>query len=280
MRMSYNPHPESNTRTQGVRLTSSGTTTFVVWAPAAKVVSLELNGNIHPMTRDAAGYWEVTNRAATGDDYRYVVDGIPLPDPASRWQPSGPHGPSRVWLEPPLRDGFHGFELAPGTVIYELHVGTFTQAGTFSAVIDHLDHLVDLGIDAIELMPVAAWSTGKRHAHNWGFDGVCPFAPSPTYGSPADLRALLAACHARGLAVLLDVVHNHLGPDGNYLPRFGPYHTNEPRGARPSTSTAPTPTTCAATSSTPPCTGWTTTASTACASTPRPTFTMPAPCTT
>lgn len=164
----------------------------------------------------------------SGTDYFYAVgDSKERPDPVSRSQPRGVHGPSRV-VDP---DAFHwtdhdwkGIPLED-YIIYELHVGTFTSAGTFAAIIDKLGYLRDLGVSAIELMPVVEFP-GTR---NWGYDGVYPYAPHSAYGGPAGLKALVDACHRQGLAVVLDVVYNHLGPEGNYLAEFSPYFTNRYR---------------------------------------------------
>jgi maltooligosyltrehalose trehalohydrolase len=160
-----------------------------------------------------------------GARYQYRLDADRYrPDPASRWQPAGVHGPSVVvdpgafrWTDAEFR----GHALAD-LVFYELHVGTFTNAGTFEAIIPHLDNLAALGVTALELMPVAEFP-GSR---NWGYDGVHLFAPQSTYGGPQGLRRLVDACHARGLSLILDVVYNHLGPEGNYLAEFGPYFTD------------------------------------------------------
>jgi maltooligosyltrehalose trehalohydrolase len=172
------------------------------------------------------GYFELeVPQLVHGTDYRLVLDGgEPLPDPRSAWQPEGIDGPSRVvdhrqfeWTDA----AFRGLHLA-SAVIYELHVGTFSDEGTFDGAIARLDHLVELGITAVELMPVAEFS-GRR---GWGYDGVDLFAPHSAYGTPDSLKRLVDACHARGLGVILDVVYNHFGPSGNYLPRFGPYATD------------------------------------------------------
>jgi maltooligosyltrehalose trehalohydrolase len=172
------------------------------------------------------GVWELAlKRVGPGTRYQYRLDGERYrPDPVSRWQPEGVHGPSVV-LDPtdfPWTDQeFHGHGLAD-LVFYELHVGTFTTAGTFEAVVNYLDDLAALGVTAIELMPVAEFP-GSR---DWGYDGVHLYAPQSTYGGPVGLRRLVDACHARGLTVVLDVVYNHLGPEGNYLAEFGPYFTD------------------------------------------------------
>jgi maltooligosyltrehalose trehalohydrolase len=176
-----------------------------------------------------AGWWAGPELAA-GTDYAFRLDGgEPLPDPRSPWQPSGVHGPSRVvdhgsygWND----SGWRGAELADA-LIYELHIGAFTAEGTFEAAIGKLDHLVALGVNTVELMPVAEFS-GER---GWGYDGVDLWAPHHAYGGPPALKRLVEACHGRGLAVILDVVYNHLGPEGNYLERFGPYFTGRHRSA-------------------------------------------------
>jgi maltooligosyltrehalose trehalohydrolase len=168
------------------------------------------------------GSFHVTAEVEAGAHYGYRLDGgDDLPDPASRWQPYGVHGPSAVVDPAAFRwsdDGFRAPPL-PELVIYELHVGTFSEAGTFDGAIARLDDLVELGVTACELMPVAQFPG----ARNWGYDGVNLWAPHSTYGGPDGLRRLVDACHARGLAVVLDVVYNHFGPEGNYLERFGPY---------------------------------------------------------
>jgi maltooligosyltrehalose trehalohydrolase len=180
----------------------------------------------HPMQAEHRGVFETTlTSASEGSDYWFVLDGAQrLPDPASRFQPYGVHGASRVvdpstfawtdteWRGIPMRE----------YVIYELHVGTFTPAGTFEAIIPHLDALRSLGITAVELMPVGQFP-GDR---NWGYDGTFIYAPQNSYGGPAGLRTLVNAAHKAGLAVILDVVYNHLGPEGNYLDAFAPYFTD------------------------------------------------------
>jgi len=198
-----------------------------VWAPNAREVQLEIAGERLTMTPTASGWWAVdTPLAEPGSDYAFVIDGAepPLPDPRSPSQPYGVHGRSRIvdhsafkwtdsrWKPPPLESA----------IIYELHIGTFTAAGTFDAAIDRLDHLTGLGVTHLQLMPVAEFS-GDR---GWGYDVVDIFAPHHAYGGPDGLKRMVDACHARGLAVLIDVVYNHLGPSGNYLPRFGPYLTH------------------------------------------------------
>ena len=200
-----------------------GTRAFEVWAPGAQRLDVEMDGRRVPMTRDGRGWWTATIPDAAPDgEYRFVLDGgAPLPDPRSPFQPQGVHGPSRFVDHGAFRWTDRHWRAGPlsTAVIYELHVGTFTPEGTFDAAIERLGHLVDLGITHAELMPVAEFP-GVR---GWGYDGVDLYAPHHGYGGPDGLKRLVTACHARGLAVLLDVVYNHLGPDGNYLGRFGPY---------------------------------------------------------
>jgi maltooligosyltrehalose trehalohydrolase len=176
-----------------------------------------------PMTRGADGWWAATVAAAgPGDDYTFSIDGgPPLPDPRSNWQPHGVSGPSRLVDHRAFRWTDASFQAKPlsGSLIYELHVGTFTPEGTFEAVIGKLDHLRDLGVTHIELMPIADFP-GR---FGWGYDGVSLYAPRHLYGGPTGLKRMVDACHAKGLGVILDVVYNHLGPSGNFLPQFGPY---------------------------------------------------------
>jgi maltooligosyltrehalose trehalohydrolase len=196
---------------------------FRVWAPNAKQIEAKIGSDLFGMTAGEGGWWfvEIPLEGA-GIDYAFVLDrGNPLPDPRSPWQPNGIHGPSRTvdhaafrWTDQHWRAG----PLSSAT-FYELHVGTFTPQGTFTAATDKLDSLVDLGVTHIELMPIAEFS-GNR---GWGYDGVDLYAPHHVYGEPDDLKRLVDACHTRGLAVILDVVYNHVGPTGNYLARFGPY---------------------------------------------------------
>jgi maltooligosyltrehalose trehalohydrolase len=201
---------------------------FCVWAPLAERVEVHFSlpqDRIDPLQRGEKGYHHgVLEGVEPGALYRYLLDGRKEhPDPASRFQPQGVHGPSQVvdfqfpwndrcWAGIPLWD----------YIIYELHVGAFTHEGTFDAVIPFLDNIKDLGITAIELMPIAQFP-GNR---NWGYDGVYPFAVQNSYGGPDGLKRLVNACHLRGLAVVLDVVYNHLGPEGNYFQGFGPYFTD------------------------------------------------------
>jgi maltooligosyltrehalose trehalohydrolase len=215
----------------GPRLTSDGVT-FRLWAPAARQVELLIDPDkppggaasspvARPMQRGANGWYEATvPGAGAGTLYRFRIDGeLAVPDPASPFQPKDVNGPSEVidhrfdwntagWRGRPWQDA----------VFLELHVGTFTPEGTFRAAIDKLDHVVDAGITAIELLPIADFAG----ARNWGYDGVLLFAPDSAYGRPEDLKALIDAAHARGLMVFLDVVYNHFGPEGNYLGRYAP----------------------------------------------------------
>ena len=198
-------------------------TTFRVWAPEARSVELETGGDRHACRPAGGGWWELDlPEAGPGTDYAYRVDGSgPFPDPRSAQQPFGVHGPSRVVDHEAFRWTDSSFAAVPleRAVLYELHVGTFSPDGTFEGAIARLDHLVALGVTHLELMPVAAFS-GER---GWGYDAVDLFAPHEAYGGPDGLKRLADACHARGLGIVLDVVYNHLGPDGNHLGRFGPY---------------------------------------------------------
>jgi maltooligosyltrehalose trehalohydrolase len=204
---------------------------FLVWAPRAQQVEVHLvdgGGRYLPLRQDERGYHHgLLEGVRPGSLYFYRLDGEKeRPDPASRHQPQGVHGPSRV-AEPdfPWEDqAWSGLPLAE-YLIYELHVGTFTPAGTFEAIIPFLTDLKELGVSAVELMPVAQFP-GRR---NWGYDGVYPFAVQESYGGPRGLKRLVNACHQQGLAVVLDVVYNHLGPEGNYLRDFGPYFTDRSR---------------------------------------------------
>ena len=198
---------------------------FRVWAPSAKQIQLRIDGDLYGMTPADSGWWRAEiELAKISIDYGFVVDGSdPLPDPRSPWQPSGVHGFSRTLDHSTFSWTDQRWQAKPlsSAIVYELHVGTFTPQGTFIAAIDKLDYLVDLGVTHIELMPAAEFS-GTR---GWGYDGVDLYAPHHAYGEPDDLKRLVDASHARGLAVILDVVYNHLGPAGNYLARFGPYFT-------------------------------------------------------
>lgn len=212
-------------------------THFTLWAPTQRDVALVLvgSGRTLPMAKLDGGYHCITvDSVRHGDRYQYrLSDGTTLPDPASRSQPDGVHGPSEV-IDPRFDWSDQAWTGIPREqlIIYELHIGAFTSEGTFAAASDRLPELVDLGITAIELMPVAA-SAGDR---NWGYDGVAWFAPLAAYGTPEDLRRLVDRAHAVGLAVILDVVYNHLGPEGNYLDAMGGYLSDRhstPWGAAP-----------------------------------------------
>jgi maltooligosyltrehalose trehalohydrolase len=200
---------------------------FSVWAPERDRVRLAIGPAVHDMTRDGRGWWHA-EIPGTGDgtDYAFLLDDeTPLPDPRSRWQPAGVHGPSRRYSHDAFDwtdDNWTGRQLAGG-VIYELHIGTFTEQGTFNAALEHLDHLVELGVDFVEVLPVNAFDGTA----GWGYDGVAWGAVHEPYGGPDAFKRFVDACHARGLAVLLDVVYNHLGPSGAYLDRFGPYFAGQ-----------------------------------------------------
>ena len=200
-------------------------TTFSVWAPNASRVDVVVSGERHPMQGDERGWWRTDISAQPGCDYGFSLDGDePLPDPRSAWQPAGVHGLSRLVEHSSYEWQTDSWELPDllGSVSYELHIGTFTPGGTFDAAIDRLDHLVELGVDFVEILPVAAFPGDA----GWGYDGVFPYAVQDSYGGPDGLKRFVDACHARGLGAILDVVYNHLGPDGNVLPRFGPYFTD------------------------------------------------------
>jgi maltooligosyltrehalose trehalohydrolase len=213
--------------TLGATYLGNGKCRFEVWAPRAARVDVHITSpkdrlvSMEPATR---GYHQaVVDNVEPGSRYFYRLNDKERPDPASRFQPEGVHGPSQVtagdfswhdesWVGPELKD----------YIIYELHVGTFTPEGTFDAIVPRLDYLKELGITAVELMPVAQFP-GSR---NWGYDGAAPFAAQNSYGGPESLKRLVDACHLKNLAVVLDVVYNHLGPEGNYLSGFGSYFTD------------------------------------------------------
>jgi maltooligosyltrehalose trehalohydrolase len=215
----------------GATCLGEGRCHFLVWAPRAGKVEVHVVGPSERtivMERQERGYHQVlADGVPPGTHYYYRLDAqAERPDPASRYQPEGVHGPSEVvdlsfdWQDA----GWMGLDLVE-YLIYELHVGAYTDVGTLEAVIPHLDGFCELGVTAIELMPVAQFP-GDR---NWGYDGAFPFAVQNSYGGPRGLKALVEACHTRGLAVILDVVYNHLGPEGNYLAQFGPYFTDQYR---------------------------------------------------
>ena len=200
---------------------------FSVWAPIPNTVEVQIDGHVFPMQRTSDGWWTANIATARRDcDYGFILDGAdPLPDPRSPFQPKGVHGLSR-WVDHqyfPWHDQHWNAPPLSGAVIYELHVGTFTSGGTFETAIEKLEHLASLGVTHVELMPVNEFP-GNR---NWGYDGVDLFAPHHAYGGPDELKRLVDACHARHLAVLLDVVYNHLGPAGNHLGKFAPYLTRK-----------------------------------------------------
>ena len=201
---------------------------FRVWAPEKQTISLKLQDHDKPipMIRDPTGYFQIdVPKVGKGVRYQYQIDNTLYPDPASMYQPEGVYGPSEIvdhaafrwsdetWCPKPLNQ----------LIIYELHVGTFTPEGTFEAIIPRLSDLIELGINAIELMPIAATS-GTR---NWGYDGALPYAVQNTYGGPDGLKKLIDACHSKNIAVILDVVYNHIGREGSCLDAFGPYFTDQ-----------------------------------------------------
>ncbi len=201
--------------------------TFTVWAPDAGRVDLVVDSERHPMERGSDGWWRLAvATAGHGTDYAFSVDGgDPTPDPRSLWQPYGVHGPSRVYDHAHFQWSDTRWRGAPlaGAVIYEMHVGTFTPEGTFNGAARHIDHLAELGVTHVEVMPVASFDG----THGWGYDGVDLYAVHEPYGGPEAFKRFVDACHAAGLGVILDVVYNHLGPSGNYLSRFGPYFTEK-----------------------------------------------------
>ncbi len=207
----------------GAEIQPDGRVRFRLWAPTHPEIGLELDGAEPVPMRSAGEGWHelVTDRARAGTRYRFVLpDGLRVPDPASRHQPEDVHGPSEV-VDPAAhawRDTDWRGRPWEEAVVYELHIGAFTPEGTFRAAIGKLDHLVSLGVTAIQIMPVSDFP-GRR---NWGYDGVLPYAPDASYGRPEDLKALVEAAHQRGLMVMLDVVYNHFGPEGAYLHAIAP----------------------------------------------------------
>ncbi len=201
---------------------------FAVWAPWVSRIAVKVGDLSYPMSGpDEQGWWKATVRSAgPGTDYAFLVedDPTPYPDPRSAWQPHGVHGASRVYDQTAFAWQENRWQAPPlsSAVIYEMHVGTFTQDGTFDAAVERLAHLVELGVTHLEIMPVAAFP-GR---HGWGYDGAALYAVTEQYGGPDGLKRLVDACHREGLAVLLDVVYNHFGPVGNYTGRFGPYLTD------------------------------------------------------
>jgi maltooligosyltrehalose trehalohydrolase len=209
-------------RPLGSRPRGDGTVEFRVWAPRAESIALRVGRRDHELTDAGYGVYEAVVEAEPGDQYWYVLDGRRLPDPCSRSQPKGLRGPSSVLdVTPAERSPLPG---SAELVIYELHIGTFTAEGTFEAAAAHLSELAEIGVTAIEVMPVAEF---PGH-HGWGYDGVYISAPHSAYGGPAGLAALVAAAHEHGLEVILDVVYNHVGASGvKALERFGPYFTSK-----------------------------------------------------
>lgn len=213
----------------GVSFNEQGEAQVLVWAPKAKKVQLQFGEESKALFLEQKdyGFWMLQTRALwPGDRYRFLLDGKgPFPDPATLYQPEGVQGPSeafdfrefewtdRNWKNPALKD----------YIIYEVHTGTFTREGTFAAIEAKLDYLVQLGVNAIEIMPVSQFA-GDR---NWGYDGVFPYSTQNSYGGPAMLQDLVNACHEKGIAVILDIVYNHLGPEGNILGHFGHYFTGK-----------------------------------------------------
>ena len=221
----------SNSMRLGAQVTTDGGVEFLLWAPKSRSVFVRICGSneLVPMESLADGYHHaILPNLKPGTRYFYRLEnGREFPDPASRFQPEGVHGPSQVFDPETFKwtdRKWKGRSLGT-TIFYELHVGTFTKEGTFDGLIAQLPELVDLGITTLELMPVAQFP-GSR---NWGYDGVYPFAPQNSYGEPESLQRLINAAHAHCLAVALDVVYNHLGPEGNYLSAFGPYFTDRYR---------------------------------------------------
>ncbi|MGB9826052.1 MAG: alpha-amylase family glycosyl hydrolase, partial [Desulfofundulus sp.] len=216
----------------GATYLEDGRCYFSVWAPRAESLAVHILGpreRFVPLEKGRHGYfYGAVGKVEPGTLYFYLLDGErERPDPASRYQPEGVHGPSQVvdlksfaW-----HDRCWSGPARESLVFYEIHVGTFTREGTFESIIPHLDELKELGITAIELMPVAQFP-GSR---NWGYDGVYPFAVQNSYGGPSGLQRLVDACHQKELAVFLDVVYNHLGPEGNYLADYAPYFTERYR---------------------------------------------------
>ena len=207
---------------------------FRVWSPLRENVSLKIvspEERLVPLQKDEEGYWSAkVENVPPGTRYFYQLDNDAThPDPASQYQPEGVHGPSEVvdhqrfnwedqnWKTIPLED----------LIVYELHVGTFTPEGTFDAVIPRIPELLELGINTIELMPIGQFP-GER---NWGYDGVYLYATQNSYGGPEGLKRLINACHQQGVAVILDAIYNHFGPEGNYMGEFGPYFTERYRTA-------------------------------------------------
>jgi maltooligosyltrehalose trehalohydrolase len=211
----------------GMNMQPDKITVVCVWAPEKKILKIETKKNkIISLHQSGQGYWKTsTDEFKTGDEYKFLIDGEAYPDPASLSQPHGVHNHSAIvdlnefkwtdaeWRNIPLGD----------YIIYELHTGTFSIEGNFNGIISHLDYLLDLGINAVEIMPIAQFP-GKK---NWGYDGVYPFAVQNSYGGSVEFQKLVNECHRKGIAVILDVVYNHLGPEGNYLGKYAHYFTDK-----------------------------------------------------
>lgn len=218
----------ANEQPLGAKLADNGECTFSVWAPRADSVQVHViapTDLLLPLDKVEGDYYQASYpELSEGTTYKYRLDGQnEYPDPASRFQPDGVHGPSMIMSQAfPWEDAAWKGLTLEDYITYELHVGTYTAEGNFEAVISHLDELADLGITAIELMPVSQFP-GSR---NWGYDGAFPFAVQNSYGGPKALKSLVNECHKRGIAAILDVVYNHLGPEGNYLEQYGYYFTD------------------------------------------------------
>lgn len=214
-------------RKTGAEYLKDNKTRFCVWAPFKKKVAVRLKDKKPiPLNKDKNGYWEgIVEDTGPGDLYKFIIDKEQeFPDPASRSQPEGVHSWSQI-VDPNFSwqdKDWKGLLISKMT-IYELHVGTFTEEGTFEGVINKLDHLLELGINTIEIMPISQFP-GDR---NWGYDGVYPYAAQYSYGGVEGLKKMIDACHRKGIAVLLDAVYNHMGPEGNYLSQYGPYFTEK-----------------------------------------------------
>jgi maltooligosyltrehalose trehalohydrolase len=214
-------------RTLGINFTDDGSATILIWSPKAEKIEVKLNNDKLSLERQEYGYWFLkTDKVKPGSTYTLLINGeTEIPDPTSLSQPEGVHGPSQAlaltnfqwsdqdWKNPPLQD----------YILYELHTGTFTTEGTFAGIEQKLKYLKSIGVNAIEIMPVAQFP-GNR---NWGYDGVYPFAVQDSYGGAEGLQHLVNACHQNGIAVVLDVVYNHLGPEGNYLGALAPFFTDK-----------------------------------------------------
>ncbi len=205
----------------GAECRGDGTVRFRLWAPQASAVSLDISSQHFPMLGNEDGWFEIVVPAGAGAHYQFTIDGRDtVPDPASRFQPLGVHGPSEIIDPNSFRwrdESWHGRDW-DGTVAYEMHVGTFSAEGTFAGAIEKLDYLAEVGFTAIEMMPLSSFP-GER---NWGYDGVLPYAPAHSYGRPEDLKNFIDAAHAKNMMVFLDVVYNHFGPEGNYLAIYAP----------------------------------------------------------